>query len=148
MNQSADIRNVDENHYGYAISLRITHPSLDPSEITGALHLDPDRTWKVGDPRATTKGAPLKGVYSETFWTKTFVEGEYLDKELEAAVGEIVDQLVPHRPFFQRIRSEDGKAEFFVGWFFNRQSGGTFDCDLMTRMADLKIDLSFDVYPP
>jgi hypothetical protein len=147
MDQSADIRNVDDNHYGYIISLRVRHPSLDPSEITSALHLDPGRTWRMGEPRATTKGAPLKGIYSETFWTKTFVEGEFLDKELPAAVGEIVDQLVPHRSFFHRIRLEGGTAEFFVGWFFNRQSGGTFDCDLMARMADLKIDLSLCVYP-
>ena len=148
MDESADIRNVDENHYGYMISLRVRHPSLDPSEITSALQLNPDRTWRAGEPRTTPKGAPLKGVYSKTFWTRTFVEGEFRDKELPAAVGEIVDQLLPHRGFFERIRSEGGAAEFFVGWFFNRQSGGTFDSDLMSRIADLKIDLSFDVYPP
>jgi Domain of unknown function (DUF4279) len=148
MDQSADIRNVDENHYGYTISLRVRHPSLDPSEITSALQLTPSRTWRVGEQRTTAKGAPLQGVYSKTFWTRTFVEGEFRDKKLPAAIGEIVDQLVPHRSFFQRIRSEGGTAEFFVGWFFNRQSGDTFDCDLMARMADLKIDLSFDVYPP
>jgi hypothetical protein len=148
MEQSADSRNVDENHYGYAISLRVTHPSLDPSEITSALQLTPSRTWRAGEPRTTPKGAPLKGVNSKTFWTRRFVEGEFRDKKLPAAVVEIVDQLLPHRAFFQRIRSEGGTVEFFVGWFFNRQSGGTFDCDLMARMADLKIDLSFDVYPP
>jgi hypothetical protein len=148
MNQSADIRSVDENHYGYIISLRVRHPSLDPSEITSALQLTPSRTWRVGEPRTTAKGTPLKGTYSETFWTRRFVEGEFRDKELPAVIGEIVDQLVPHRGFFQRIRLEGGTTEFFVGWFFNRQSGGTFDCDLMARMADLKIDLSFDVYPP
>jgi hypothetical protein len=148
MNPSADTPSVDTNHYGYTISLRVRHPSLDPSEITSALQLTPSRTWRVGEPRATTKGAPLKGIYSATFWTKRFVEGEFLDKELPAAMGEIVDQLVPHRSFFHRIRLEGGTAEFFVGWFFNRQSGGTFDCDLLARLADLKIDLSFDVYPP
>jgi Domain of unknown function (DUF4279) len=77
MDQSADSRNVDENHYRYAISLRVTHPSLDPAEITSALQLTPSRTWRAGEPRTTPKGTPLQGVYSNTFWTRSFVEGEF-----------------------------------------------------------------------
>ncbi|MDE2183351.1 MAG: hypothetical protein KGJ78_10050 [Alphaproteobacteria bacterium] len=33
-------------------------------------------------------------------------------------------------------------------WFFLGNSGDVFDCDLLARMADLKIDLSLDIYPP
>ena len=63
------------------------------------------------------------------------------------AIGEALDQLVPCREFFHRVRTEDRVAEFFVGWFFNGNSGEVFDCDLLARLADLQIDLSFDVYP-
>ena len=67
---------------------------------------------------------------------------------LAVLVGRALDQLAPHRPFFHRIRSQGGTVEFFVGWFFDGNSGDVFDCDLLARMADLKIDLSLDVYGP
>jgi hypothetical protein len=67
---------------------------------------------------------------------------------LSVLLGRALDQLAPHRPFFQRIRSQGGTIEFFVGWFFDGDSGDVFDCDLLARMADLKIDLSLNVYGP
>jgi hypothetical protein len=36
----------------------------------------------------------------------------------------------------------------FVGWFFEGQRGDVFNHDLLTRLADLNIDLSLDIYPP
>jgi hypothetical protein len=63
-------------------------------------------------------------------------------------LGRVLDQLAPHRSFFHGIRSQGGTIEFFVGWFFDGQSGDVLDCDLLARMADLKIDLSLDVYGP
>ena len=136
------------NRYHYKISLRVRHPSLDPAEITSALHLNPFRTWRAGEPRATPRGTPLEGTNRGTYWAVDIAEGEFPSKELEAVIGEALDRLVPYRGFFQRIRLEGGDAEFFVGWFFDEQSGAAFDCDLMARMADLKIDLALDVYPP
>jgi hypothetical protein len=56
--------------------------------------------------------------------------------------------LAPHRPFFHEIRSQGGTIELFVGWFLDGQSGDVFDCDLLAQIADLKIDLSLDVYGP
>jgi hypothetical protein len=63
-------------------------------------------------------------------------------------LSQALDQLAPHRPFFDRIRSQGGTIELFVGWFFDGHSGDEFDCDLLGRMADLKIDLSLAVYVP
>jgi len=136
------------NPYRYKISLRLRHPSLDPAEITSALQRSPFRSWRAGEPRTTPRGTPLEGRNRETYWTAKVVEGGWPDKGLAVAMRELLDQLVPHRDFFDRIRSDGGKVELFVGWFFDGQSGGTFDCDLMARMADLNIDLSLDVYPP
>jgi hypothetical protein len=62
-------------------------------------------------------------------------------------ISDLLDQLAMHRSFFHRIRAEGGGVEFFVGWFFETQSGDIFDYELLARMADLKIDLSLHVYP-
>jgi hypothetical protein len=43
---------------------------------------------------------------------------------------------------------EGGRVEVFVGWFFLGNRGDVFDDNVLARMADLKIDLSLDVYLP
>jgi hypothetical protein len=135
------------NHYRSKISLRLRHPTIDPAEITAALHLNPSRCWRAGEPRTTPKGGELEGINRETYWTARLVEGEWPPTALPVLISDLLAQLALHRSFFHRIRSEGGAVEFFVGWFFEAQSGDVFDCNLMARMADLKIDLSLDVYP-
>jgi hypothetical protein len=136
------------NSCQYHISLRVRHPSLDPAEITSALCLNPSRSWRAGDARATPNGTPLEGKYRDSYWTTDLVEGGWPDKELALVLNELLDQLAPNKGFFHRMRTEGGTVEFFVGWFFEGQSGDVLDCDLLARMADLKIGLSLDVYQP
>ena len=136
------------NSYQYDISLRVRHPSVDPTDITSALGLNPSRCWRVGEPQSTATGSPLKGTYAESFWTTTLAEGRWPEKSLAVVMSGLLDHLAAHKNFFRQIRSEGGRAEFFVGWFFDGESGDVFNCDLLARMADLKIDLSLDVYPP
>jgi len=131
--------------YQFDISLRVRHPSLDPAEITSALGLNPSRSWRAGEARTTPKGNPLEGRYSDSYWVVKLAKGRW---PLAAVINELLDQLAPHQALFQQIRAEGGTVEFFVGWFFERNSGDVFDCDLLARMADLKINLSLDVYPP
>ena len=91
----------------------------------------------------------MKGNYAESFWTATLVEDQWSEKALANAIGDILDQLAARRSFFHQLRLEHGKAEFYVGWFFHGRGGGdVFSCDLLARLADLKIDLSLDDYPP
>ena len=136
------------NSYQYDISLRVRHPSLDPAEITSALGLNPSRSWRAGEARTTLTGNPLEGRYGESYWVAKLAKGEWADKTLTIVINELLDLLAEHKGFFQRIRTEGGAAEFFVGWYFDGNGGDVFDCDLLARIAALKIDLSLDVYPP
>jgi hypothetical protein len=138
------------NAYRYGISLRIRHPAIDPARITRTLVLEPSRSWRAGEPRTTPVGTPLKGIWPESYWTTgNLLRGEHPNGEdLPDAIGTLLDRLAPHRDFFHEIRGSSGTAEFFIGWFFLGNSGDVFDWHLMARLVDLKIDLSFDVYPP
>jgi hypothetical protein len=44
-------------------------------------------------------------------------------------------------PLAHGIRSQGGTIGLFVGRFFDGQSGDVFDCELLARMADLKIEI-------
>jgi hypothetical protein len=134
------------NDYRFKISLRVRHPSMDPARITDALGLIPSRSWRSGEPRATPKGTPLKGKWPDSYWTTHISEDRLADKTLPTAIREALERLTPHKDFLHQIRSEGGAAEFFIGWFLDGNSGDIFDYELLARAADLKIDLSFDVY--
>lgn len=90
----------------------------------------------------------MEGRWPDTYWTSGRIrDGQWPGKALRSAVGELLDLLAAHKDFFHRIRAEGGEVELFIGWFFDGNSGDIFDCDLLGRMADLKIDLHLDVYP-
>jgi Domain of unknown function (DUF4279) len=135
------------NSYRYKISLRVRHPSMDPAEITYSLRFNPSRACRAGEPRTTPSGRPLEGKWPDTRWTARVLEGEWPGKDLQAAIAELLDRLEPNRSFFEKVHSEGGAAEFFVGWFLHGQSGGVFDCGLLAGIADFKISLSLNVYP-
>jgi hypothetical protein len=94
------------------------------------------------------KGKSSKGNWPQSYWTTNCSKGKWPEKELRVAFNELLEELKQHRTFFHRMNSEDGEVEFFIGWVFDGNSGDILDCDLLGRMADLKIDLSLDIYPP
>jgi hypothetical protein len=134
-------------HYHFRISLRIRHPSIDPEEITEALGIEPERSWKVGEPRQTPAGRLLTDSNPDTYWTANIVAGRWPTNINEAILGSL-KRLVCFRSFLHRIRIEGGTAELFVGWFFENQSGDVLTHPCLALAGDLQIDLSFDIYPP
>ena len=52
------------NDYCYAVSLRITHPKIDPAIITTEVGINPFRAYMFGDQRVTPKG----GAFPFTCW--------------------------------------------------------------------------------
>lgn len=135
------------SHYHFRISLRVRHPSITPEEITKEFGFEPTRFWKVGEPRTTPAGILLKGINRESYWTADLCAGRW-PLEINEAIHSSLKELMRRRSFLHRIRAEGGRAEFFIGWFFENQSGDVLSHECMALAGDLQIDLQFDVYPP
>jgi hypothetical protein len=133
--------------YTYSISLRLVHPSEDPAVFTQALGLQPFNSWIAGSPRITRTGTPLKGIREKSFWTVRLVDGASVNRPLSRALDEVLDDLADREGFFRGLARSGGRAELFIGWFFGGNTGDVFDHELLARLAEFKIDLSFDVYP-
>lgn len=133
------------NPFQYSVSLRISHPDIDPKIITEALHIQPRGAWKFGEPRVTPTGKPLDGTNRNSFWYHQFPTRD--DGQCFSFIHSVALALQPHRDFFHRLRAEGGDIEFFIGWFGNRNFGDTCPHEVSGILADLKIDLGFDVYP-
>lgn len=126
-----------------AISMRILHPKLSAEEITAIMRCEPDRAESVGAPRTTPKGQPLEGIYSESFWMKKF---DVRESTLRWAIVKALTlaESVPNAT--RQLASGGGRVEFFIGWFIDKNTDDVLPFDLLKKLADLQIDLSFDVY--
>ena len=75
------------------------------------------------------------------------MKGSYADRDLAAALADVLGQLSPKKAFFVNLSASGGRSELFVGWFFHEgNSGDVLDHKLLGRLAELCMDLSLDVY--
>jgi hypothetical protein len=129
----------------FKVSMSVTHPNIDPAEVSAALDLAPQRATRAGAPRTTPKGAPLKGTYEFSCWTHRFdVEGA---SELGVVLDSLVERLQRHEQFFHRVVKEGGSVELFCGVFAAGNWDEVLSHILLARLANLHIDLRLDVYP-
>ena len=143
----SDDEDPPRTHYHFSISLRFFHPHIAPEEITAALGLQPQRSWKAGEPRTTPKGTPLTGFNRQTCWGADVSSGRW-PTHINEAIHDVLKSLARHRSFLHRFRAEGGRVELFIGWFFENQSGDVLTHQCLALAGDLQIDLSFDVYSP
>src|SRR5262245_27919444 len=52
----------------FELAMRIRHPSLDPAEISRELQLEPEHSFKAGDPRTSSSGIAAASVHAESYW--------------------------------------------------------------------------------
>jgi hypothetical protein len=108
------------SEYEFTISLRIRHPSIEPSRITQTLGIEPQHTWKAGDPRRGPAGGELEGVYRESYWMARLMEEPQLSSEqvsVESVLMRTLSQLSRSHYFLEQLHSEGGVAELHVSLF-------------------------------
>jgi hypothetical protein len=128
----------------FKVTLFVTHPDIDPTEISTALELAPKRTTRAGAPRTTPKGEPLAGVYEFSSWSHQFDVKEA--PELGAVLEGLVERLQRHQQFFYRVVRDGGSVELFCGVFAAGNWDEILSHSLMAKLAALQVDLRLDVY--
>jgi hypothetical protein len=103
------------------------------------------RECRAGEPRQTPKDKPLPGVERESYAYARLALPEI--GTFAGAIGAILDRLEPFRPELRSFVDEGGRAELFVSWSFETNSGGTVAWALAQRLADFRLNLALDVYP-
>jgi len=128
----------------FKISLRLRHPSMDPREMSKAIGMDAKFQWRAGDRRMTPAGTLLEGHREHSYCCLNFPEDQ--QKSLSHVLGKHVSSLRKFKQFLDEFHASGGSAEFFIGWFVDRNSGDILDWSLLRELADLHISLSFDIY--
>jgi hypothetical protein len=137
------------NAYEFTLSLRIRHPSIDPAEITRALAIEPQHTWKAGESRRGPADETLAGVYRESYWMGRLTEGPQLSSDSKTVEGVLLETLVQLRrvePFLATIREGGGEAEFHVSLYARESFRLELASSLLSVLGRLGVAVAFDVY--
>jgi hypothetical protein len=130
--------------FRYVVSLRIWHPRITAEAICNRLDCEPRRKWTAGTRRENPEGSPLPGFNETTYCSFDLEHAE--EDQLVDFLKNCNDRFYALKDYFEEIRSTGGSLEYFIGWFSDTNSGSTFDVELMSKLVELRIDLSIDFY--
>lgn len=51
-----------------SLSLGVQHPDVDPAQITRELGVQPQHSWRKGEPRRDEAGGALGGTHRDSYW--------------------------------------------------------------------------------
>ena len=134
--------------YSHIVDLRISHPALDPDVVTRTLGIEPQTSWRAGDPRKTPKGTLLTGTRSTGYWaTNPFTYGWRVstDALIEDTLEELVTFLEPHSSFLVGI-SEAGSVRIWASTYSNRNFAVELAPSMLVRIGSLGATFIHDVY--
>lgn len=138
------------SEYEFTISLRMRHPSIDPSQITSTLGIEPQHTWKAGDSRRGPAGATLSGVYKESYWMARLMEEPQLSStriSVESVLLQTLAHLRRSQSFLEHLDGEGGVAELHVSLFAREDFRLDLSAQTLALLGRLGLSVALDVHP-
>jgi hypothetical protein len=136
------------NHYEFTFSLRVRHPAIEPSEITQALGVEPQHTWKAGDSRVGSSGKPLEGAYRESYWMGRLMNEPQLASErvsVEAVLLQTLTQLRRSQDFLARLSAEGGVSELHISMVARSNFQLELSAQALTLISRLGLGITLEV---
>jgi hypothetical protein len=137
------------SEYEFTISLRIRHPTVDPDRITNALGIEPQHTWKAGDPRRDPGGEELEGDYRESYWMGRLMDAPQLSSgrlSVESVLQRTLDQLRRSHEFLDELNTNGGVAELQVSLYARENFRLELPADSLALLSRLRVSVVLDVH--
>jgi hypothetical protein len=137
------------SEYEFTISLRIRHPTVDPDRITKALGIEPQHTWKAGDPRRDPGGEELEGDYRESYWMGRLMDAPQLSSgrlSVETVLQRTLDQLRRSHEFLDELNTNGGVAELQVSLYARENFRLELPADSLALLSRLRVSVVLDVH--
>jgi hypothetical protein len=124
-------------------SLRVFSDTLQASDITTLLGMEPSRSYFKGQPVSSRNPKTLR---RKSAWI--FKSGLEQDPDLAAHLRRLLDFIEPRLDRLDTLR-ETCRVDLFCGFASESGQGGTtLDSALLARLGRLRLDLTMDLYPP
>jgi hypothetical protein len=157
-----EARRASQPSYPFQLSLRIRHPSIDPASISHELQIEPEHSFRAGDPRES-RSVAATSVHADSYWLATLdlsalllgtpetalVAGQThaiafsaLDTVLAILVSSVLRR---HAQFFHRMQSEGGEVRLIVAISARKSRGFTLTPQLSKALGELRIPVDFEL---
>ena len=138
------------SEYEFTVSLRIRHPTIDPATITSTLGIEPQHSWRAGQPRRDPSGAELGGAHRDSYWMGRLMDEPQLSSDSASVEGTILktlSQLRRTQSFLEQLSSEGGVAELLVSLYAREDFRVELPSDCLTLLGRLHLAIALDVHP-
>lgn len=152
----------------FQLSLRIKHPSFDPADISRELGIEPEHSFRAGQPRQSKSGLVPAAVHTESYWlaplnpaswfgNPSFTEPLKLanvQQHIDAAIARNLTGALAlcaarfnkaHAALLQSIHSEGGEISLLVTLSPTAVNTFSLPPQVGRMFADLGITLEFEV---
>jgi hypothetical protein len=128
------------------LSLRVRHPAIDPQEISEALGLEPEHSFKAGDTRPTRSKGAIAAQHTQTYWLAPIDPESWPDtfepaRGIEGVLFLFLQRLSVQHSFLQKIQAEGGDVALIL--VIERESAQDFT--LPVGVARLLVQLGISV---
>lgn len=134
--------------YEFTLSLRIRHPTIDPTRITQTLGIEPQHSWCAGEKRSDPIGRPLEGVYNDSYWMSRLTEDPRLsagESSVESLLNELLARFRRLQPFFDELRAGGGVAELDVTVFARENFRFDLSVDSLAALHRVGLGIALEV---
>jgi hypothetical protein len=136
--------------YEFTMSLRIRHPHAEPADITRILGIEPQHTWRAGEPRRDSAGGELLGRHRESYWMgRLMIEPELASDHVgvETVMLRTLAQLRKSGEFLEALKEEGGVAELQVSIFARDEFRLEFLAESLGLLGRLGLGVVFEINP-
>jgi hypothetical protein len=155
----------------FQLSLRIKHPSIDPADISRELGIEPEHSFRAGQPRHSKSGLVPRAVHTESYWLAALNPTRFgnlpyaeplaepltlaiTQKHIDAAVARNLTGALGlcaarfsgvHAALLHTIHSEGGEISLLVTLSSNAVSTFSLPPQVSRMFAKLGIMLEFEI---
>ena len=136
--------------YEFTVSLRIRHPTIDPDKISAALGIEPQHTWRAGEPRCDAAGAELGGGHHDSYWMGRLMDEPQLSSggaSVERVILKTLSQLRRAQSFLAQLNAEGGVAELLVSLYAREDFRLELPSEPLTLLGRMHLSVALDVHP-
>jgi hypothetical protein len=138
------------SEYEFTVSLRVRHPVIEPAKITQTLGIEPQHTWKAGDPRRAPAGEALEGAYRESYWMGRLMDEPQLSSGL-LSVESVLLQTLAHlrrsHAFLEQLHADGGVAELHVSLYAREAFRLELSDETLGLLGRLGLAIALEVHP-
>jgi hypothetical protein len=161
-----EARKLSNQSPPFQLSLRIRHPSIDPAVLSSELALDPEHSFRAGEPRLSSSGHAPATVHAQTYWLAILNPAMWLDisfpgrpklaiaqKQLQAALPQRLGWALSmsatrfrskHASLLRTIGADGGQVTLIVA--LSAAAVGSFSLapEVARTFSDLGITIEFE----